>query len=224
MDPTPIEAEKAMSRGWDRSGERPTTLLLVRHGSTIHSPSGRFSGRNDLPLDEPGVAQAKAVAGYLDQLDPVDAILSSPLRRARETADAIAAPSGRTVESTEDLIELDFGQWEGLSFAEVKQGWPAELVSWLDSEQVAPPGGESFATVTQRVRRLLDQLLAKYPGQRVVLVSHLTPIKTLLRLALGAPHEAVFRFHLDTGALSIIDYYRDGACSVRMLNRSEHRH
>jgi ribonuclease H / adenosylcobalamin/alpha-ribazole phosphatase len=224
VEATPIEAEKAMSRGWDRSGERPTTLLLVRHGSTIHSLSGRFSGRNDLPLDEPGVVQAKAIAGYIDLLDPVDAILSSPLRRARETADAIAAPTGRTVEINDDLVELDFGQWEGLSFAEAKRAWPADLVNWLDSEQVAPPGGESFATVTQRVRRLLGHVLASYPGQRVVMVSHLTPIKTLLRLALGAPHEAVFRFHLDTGALSIIDYYGDGACSVRMLNRSEHRH
>jgi len=215
---------QSFQKGWNRSGERPTTLLLVRHGSTAHSPEGRFSGRNDLPLDGQGTDQAKAVAAYISRLEPVDAIITSPLRRARETADAIATATGRTVAVDEDLIELDFGDWEGLTFGETKQAWPAELADWLDSEHVAPPGGESFAVLAGRVRNLVDRIRTQYAGQRLVAVSHLTPIKTALRLAMGAPHEAIFRFHLDTGALSIVDYYLDGTCSVRILNRSERRH
>lgn len=202
----------------------PTTLLLVRHGSTAHSHDGRFSGHNDLPLDPTGQAQAAAVAELIAGLDPVDVVLTSPLRRARETAAVIAAATGVGVEVDSGLVELDFGRWEGCSYAEVERDWPAELAAWRADETVPPPGGESFASATDRVRGLLADVLARRAGQRVVAVSHVTPIKTALRLALGAPHPTIFRFHLEPASLSVVDYYADGECDVKTLNRGEARH
>lgn len=225
MPATPVDAtERLPKRRWGKADQVATTVLLVRHGSTEHSLEGRFSGRNGLPLDAAGRAQAAAVAGLVATGDPVDVVLSSPLRRARETAEAIAARTGAQVEIAEDLIELDFGDWEGHTFAEVERAWPAELAAWLARDDAAPPGGESFAAVTARVQRLLPALLDTHAGKRVVAVSHVTPIKTALRLALGAPHEAIFRFHLDTASLSVVDYYTDGECNVRVLNRAEQLH
>jgi probable phosphoglycerate mutase len=209
---------------WGGADETPTTLLLVRHGSTAHSLDGRFSGRNDLPLDGPGRLQARAAADAIAGLEAVDAVLSSPLRRARETAEAIAAAVGGPVEIVDDLVELDFGLWEGHSFAEAERTWPEPMARWLLDEDAAPPGGESFAAVTARVRRFLADVRRDRAHQRVVAVSHVTPINTLLRLALGAPHETIFRLHLDPASLSIVDYYADGAASVKRCNDSGHRH
>lgn len=217
-------AERLPERRWGKTDQVATTVLLVRHGSTEHSLEDRFSGRNDLPLDAAGRGQAAAVAGLVGAGERVDVVLSSPLRRARETAEAIAARTGGQVEIAEDLIELDFGDWEGHTFAEVERAWPAELTAWLARADAAPPGGEAFAAVTARMQRLLADVLTRHAGRRVVAVSHVTPIKTALRLALGAPHEAIFRFHLDTASLSVVDYYADGECNVRVLNRAEQLH
>ncbi|MBN9619248.1 MAG: histidine phosphatase family protein, partial [Actinobacteria bacterium] len=196
----------------------------VRHGSTAHSHRRLFSGHNDLPLDAVGRRQAEDVAALIADLDDVDVVLTSPLRRARETAEAIAGRDGLDVEVVDGLIEVDYGRWEGLRFAEVQARWPDELDAWLTDETVAPPEGESFASATRRVQALLADLLRRYPRRRVVAVSHVTPIKTALRLALGAPHETIFRFHLEPASLSVVDYYADGGCDVKMLNRGETRY
>ena len=225
MPATPTDAaERQPRQRWGKSDQVATTLLLVRHGSTEHSHEGRFSGRNELPLDGAGREQAAAVAGLVAAGERVDVVLTSPLRRARETAVAVAERTGGQVEVVEDLIELDFGAWEGHTFAEVERAWPDELAAWLAREDATPPGGESFAAVTARVQRLMAAVLEAHAGKRVVAVSHVTPIKTALRLALGAPHEAIFRFHLDTASLSVVDYYTDGGCNVRVLNRAEQPH
>ena len=207
---------------WFPPRDEATRVLLVRHGSTEHSLAGRFSGRNDLPLDERGQGQARAIAHHLAGLGGVDAIVSSPLRRAQETAGAIAARVGGEVDTHADLIETEFGEWEGLTIDEVHLKWPELLAEWLVRADVAPPGGESFADVEVRVLRGLREIVAAHPRRRVVVVSHVTPIKTLLRDALGAPQDAMFRFHLDTASLSAVDYYSDGTSSVRTINNAEH--
>ncbi|GAB2455174.1 histidine phosphatase family protein [Jatrophihabitans fulvus] len=207
---------------WFPPNEQATRVFMVRHGSTEHSLSGRFSGRNDLPLDERGRGQARAIAHHIAGLGGIDAIVSSPLRRARETAAAIAARTGAVVDVHDDLIESEFGEWEGLSIDEVHVAWPELLATWLDGADVAPPKGESFAQVESRTLRGLREIVDARRGQTIVLVSHVTPIKTLLRLALGSPQETMFRFHLDTASLSIVDYYDDGTSSVRTINNAEH--
>ena len=134
-----------------------------------------------------GEAQARAAAAAVALRGPVDAVVSSPLRRARQTADVVAAELGLPVREVETLRECAFGEWEGLTFAEVQERWPDELSGWLADTSVAPPGGESFDAVAARVRRARDQLLARHPGRTVLAVSHVTPIKLLVREALTAP-------------------------------------
>ena len=116
----------------------------------------------------------------------------------------------------------DFGDWEGLTFAEVRERWPSQLDAWLGSPDVAPPGGESITDVTRRVRRARDRLLAAHPGGTILVVSHVTPIKILLRIGLDAPTATLFRLHLDIASLSTVDWYADGPASVRLVNDTSH--
>ncbi|WP_308312603.1 proline racemase family protein [Streptomyces sp. ISL-11] len=121
------------------------------------------------------------------------------------------------------LREADFGAWEGLTFAEVKERHPDDLDAWLGSSKAAPTGGgESFAAVARRVAVTRDKLLARYAGKTVLLVTHVTPVKTLVRLALGAPPESLFRMELSAASLSAVAYYADGNASLRLLNDTSH--
>jgi probable phosphoglycerate mutase len=208
---------------WVPPEHPPTRLILVRHGSTEHSAERRFSGRNDLPLVQAGRQQAAALAvrASASFTDAV-AVVSSPLRRARQTAEAIAGALGLDVVTNDDLAEVDFGAWEGLTFAETSGKYPDELAAWLASPDIAPPGGESFTALARRARRGRDAVIAAHPGKTVVLVSHVSPIKTLLRLALDAPPVSLYRIHLDTASVSVIDYFADGNCSVRLMNDTSH--
>jgi len=213
------------STGWSGDGDQPvapTRMLLLRHGETAYSVEGRFSGRGDLPLTERGRAQAEAAAKRIGDLGGIAGVVTSPLGRARETAAAVAAVIGLEPVVDDGLIETDFGEWEGLTFAEARQRWPSEVDSWLGSTATAPPGGESFAAVARRVRRSRDRAIAAHPGQTVVLVSHVTPIKTLLQLGLDTGPVVLFRLHLDIASLSIVDWYPDGPASVRLVNDTGH--
>lgn len=211
-----------MTGGWVPDGSR-TRLILVRHGSTAHSAGRRFSGRNELVLDGIGEVQAGALARRAPSFGEVAAIVSSPLARTVQTADAIAARLGLPVTTIDDLAECDFGEWEGSTFAEVRAAHPEALATWAaGTPDVAPPGGESFAAVSARVARARDAVLDARAGSIVVVVSHVTPIKLLVQLALEAPASAVFRMFLDTASVSIIDYAADGSASVRLLNDTGH--
>lgn len=219
--PKPARTASAPPPQWVPPTGPPTRLALVRHGSTVHSADKRLSGRNDLPLDDNGQRQARALAGR--SWADVVAVVSSPLPRAVETAEAIAGPLGLPVRTVDGLMEVDFGQWEGRTVAEVRETDPAAFDAWRASPDTAPPGGESFAAVTRRVRRARDEILAAHRGPgTVVAVSHVTPIKTLVRLALDAPPSALFRLHLDTASVSAIDYWDDGSSSVRLVNDTGH--
>ncbi|HEY3632774.1 MAG TPA: bifunctional RNase H/acid phosphatase [Jatrophihabitantaceae bacterium] len=207
---------------WTPPTGTPTRLVLVRHAATEHSVHRRFSGRNDLPLSDAGQGQAAALARRTPTFGDVAAVVSSPLRRARQTAELIADTLGAAMSVHEGLVECDFGVWEGRTLEEVQQDWPGELAAWLTSPDAAPPGGESFDAVAKRVRRARDELIAKNPGATVVIVSHVTPIKTLLRLALDAPISAMSRMYLDPASVSITNYYPDGTPSVRLVNDTSH--
>ncbi|WP_425297483.1 histidine phosphatase family protein, partial [Nocardia abscessus] len=146
------------------------------------------------------------------------AVVSSPLGRARETAEAAAAALGVPVEVHDGLIETDFGVWEGLTFAEAAQRDPDLHARWIGDPAVAAPDGESFEEVTERVDAARRDLLERYPGANLVVVSHVTPIKTLLRLALDVGPALLYRLHLDLASLSIAEFYPDGGSSVRLVN------
>jgi probable phosphoglycerate mutase len=207
---------------WSPTTGPPTRLLLARHGATIHSSEHRFSGRNDLPLTRAGAAQATALAGRLAAVPDIGAVASSPLRRSRETAEAIAALLGVEVEILDGLAELDFGAFEGLTADEVAERYPDEYAAWLASPDASPPGGESFTALANRVRRAREAVLAAHPEQTVAVVTHVTPIKTLVRLALDAPPTVLFRMHLDPASLSTVDYFGDGTSSLRLFNDTSH--
>jgi broad specificity phosphatase PhoE/ribonuclease HI len=208
--------------GWSAERPSPTRMLLLRHGETIYSVDRRFSGRGDLPLTERGRAQAEAAAKRIGDIGGIAGVVTSPLSRARETAAAVGAVTGLQPVVDDGLIETDFGEWEGLTFTEARDRWPSEVDSWLASVAIAPPGGESFATAARRVRRSRDRTIAAYPGRTVVVVSHVTPIKTLVQIGLDAGPSVLFRLHLDIASLSIVDWYADGPASVRLVNDTSH--
>lgn len=211
--------------GWGGDLGAPTTLLLLRHGETDLTPQKRFSGSGgtDPVLSAAGRAQAAAAAAHLAARGTVQAVVSSPLRRCRETADAVAGRLGLDVRVDDGVREADFGAWEGLTFAEVQERHPGDLAAWLRSTKAAPTGdGESFAEVSRRVALSRDKILARYAGRTVLLVTHVTPVKTLVRLALGAPPESLFRMELSAASLSEVAYYADGHASVRLLNDTAH--
>jgi probable phosphoglycerate mutase len=208
--------------GWTAAHSQPTTTVLLRHGETPLSAERRFAGRGDIPLTETGKLQAKAAAQRLAARGGVQLIVTSPLRRARLTAEAVAAATGAPVQVDEGWIEADFGEWEGLSYAEAMERWPDEVTAWMNDTSVAPPGGESFATAGRRVLAALDRLLDRSEPGRVVVVSHVTPMKTVLRHALLAPPAALRRMHLDVACLCEVDWYADGPVVVRSLNDTGH--
>lgn len=208
--------------GWRPAAAQATTTLLLRHGQTALSVERRFAGRGDVPLTDTGRQQAAAAAGALAARGGVDLIVTSPLGRARRTAETVAERTGAGLTVDDGLAETDFGAWEGLSFAEVRAGWPDEMKAWLADADVAPPAGESFAAVAVRVDAALDRLLAAYQGQTLVVVSHVTPIKTLVCRALLAPPAAMFRMHLDVASLSEADWFADGPALLRSLNDTAH--
>ncbi|MFI8965072.1 bifunctional RNase H/acid phosphatase [Streptomyces sp. NPDC053493] len=203
----------------------PATFVLLRHGETALTPEKRFSGSGgaDPELSEAGRRQAEAVAAALAARGTIQEIVSSPLTRCRQTAEAVASRLGLDVRIENGLRETDFGAWEGLTFAEVRERYKDDLDAWLASPKAAPTGGgESFATVSRRVAATRDRLTAAYAGRTVLLVTHVTPIKTLVRLALGAPPESLFRMELSAASVSAVAYYADGNASVRLLNDTSH--
>jgi broad specificity phosphatase PhoE/ribonuclease HI len=207
---------------WSGAGGTPTRLHLLRHGQTELSVGRRYSGRGNPPLTEVGRAQAAGAARRLAKLDDVAAVVCSPLGRARETADAVASALGLEPVEVDGLIETDFGAWEGLTFTEAAERDPDLHRRWLSDTSVAPPGGESFDAVHQRVRRARNDLIAEYGGQDLVVVSHVTPVKTLLRMALDVGPNLLFRLHLDLASLSVTEFYPDGHASVRLVNDTSH--
>ena len=216
-DPPP-DAVAVAPADWTGNRGGPTRLLLLRHGQTELSVQRRYSGRGNPELTEVGRSQAADAARYLAQKGGIAAVISSPLHRAHATATAAADALGLSVVIDENLTETDFGEWEGLTFPEAAKSHPGVHGRWLRDTSLAAPGGESFDEVGQRVHRARDRIVAEYPGATVLVVSHVTPIKTLLRLALDAGPSILYRMHLDLASLSIAEFYPDNGASVRLVN------
>ncbi|WP_344046865.1 bifunctional RNase H/acid phosphatase [Streptomyces thermoalcalitolerans] len=203
----------------------PATFVLLRHGETPLTPQKRFSGSGgtDPSLSGIGREQAERVAAALARRGTIQAVVTSPLARARETAGIVAARLGLDVAVEEGLRETDFGAWEGLTFGEVRERYPDDLNAWLASAEAAPTGGgESFAATARRIAAARDKLIAAHTGRTVLLVTHVTPIKTLIQLALGAPPQSLFRMEVAAASLSAVAYYADGNASVRLFNDTSH--
>jgi broad specificity phosphatase PhoE len=195
--------------------DRPALrLLLVRHGETAFNRQMRYLGTLDEPLAAAGVAQAGRLAEALAPL-PLAAVYASPLARTAATAERIAAACALPLRLEPRLREQAFGEWEGLTRAEVlgRGDRDRELLRrWEEEPAVGPPGGEPLAAVQERVLGMVGQLAAEPAagssgGRRwVALVSHVGPIKALLCAALGVPLAAARRLFLDPGTLTVVDW------------------
>jgi broad specificity phosphatase PhoE/ribonuclease HI len=215
----PSDHQKAL-QGWGAQAEPPTQLIFLRHGETPHTVEKRFSGSSgDNPgLNETGEAQARAAASYLSTIGGVDAVVSSPMRRTQQTAGIVAESLGLGMAVADAWQECSFGDWDGYTFAEVQQKWPEALNAWLESTAVAPPGGESFEMCARRVRSARDSVLSSYPGKTVVVVTHVTPIKLMVRGVLQAPMSSLFRMELKPASITEIHWYADGLASLKGFN------
>jgi len=206
QDPAPGPEATPVS-GWGLPTASATTLVLVRHGVTVHTAAKRFSGGlgGDNPgLSDEGRAQIRATADWLSPLaERIDAVVSSPVRRTRESADLLAEVLGRPVEEEPGFAEMEFGAWDGLTFAEVAERDWEGLDAWMGQLDRAPEGGESFETVEARVLAALARVREAHEGRTVVVVSHVTPIKILVSNALGAPLDGVFRMELSPASVTV---------------------
>lgn|SRR5450631_174865 len=207
--------------GWT-TGAPPTTLLLVRHGVTTFTIEKRFSGTGDPPLIEQGRQEARAAAAELAARGGVHRVVSSPLSRCRETAAVIASAIGVPVETDDDLREVDFGLWEGLTFGVVEERWPRELDLWLADTSISPPDGESYVSLALRVRAAQERIVNRHRSETVCVVSHSRPIASFAMNLLDAPVSSLYRLHVDNASISEIDYYDDGPVVLRQFNTTSH--
>jgi broad specificity phosphatase PhoE/ribonuclease HI len=209
-----------------RSDEVPTTIYFVRHGETILTPTRKFSGTGalDPELTADGLAQAERVAGEVAKLEP-HILISSPLKRARQTADAIARTTGLPVVDDTDWYELSFGSWDGKSIEEVRVETPEDYQAWLNSSSYRPGGGESYDEAAERIDAAMERVLHLYPGKKVVVVTHNGVIKSAANLAIGGPNDGVFHMDATPCSISSISLWpSDGLRALRSFNeRGHHR-
>jgi len=184
------------------STETPTTIYLIRHGETILTPSRRFSGGNgsDPELSATGLKQAQTVAKEIAIRKP-DILIASPLIRTRQTAEAIQVETGLDIHFDDAWIECGFGEWDGLTVAEVQAKYPNEWSAWVSSPAYAPPGGESYNEVAARIEPVFTDLALTYPGKTIVVVAHNMVIKTIASQVMQADIESIF--HIDIAPCSI---------------------
>jgi ribonuclease H / adenosylcobalamin/alpha-ribazole phosphatase len=229
MDGRPVHRDAAAEPSVAETDVQPeepapavtTVTHLLRHGQTEHTPERRYSGRNELPLSRTGRAEAEPAAARAAQLG-IEVVIASPLRRTRETAEIVAAELGVPVELDDDLVELDFGDLEGLTLDEALAAHPLAVRRFTADVTVRAPGGESVADVSARVARARRRILDRHSGRTVLVVSHVTPIKLLLAAGLGVGDEVVHRVFLDACCLSTVAWSSDGRTSVRLVNDTSH--
>ena len=198
-------------------------LLLVRHGQTDWNIARRFQGQSDIPLNKVGQKQAMTLANRLSK-QPIDAIYSSDLQRAMETSKVITQMSVCKPELRSDprLREINFGDWEGLTYNEIKEKYHDVLVAREnDVYKNAPTNGETLEQLTIRVQSMIDELYAKHKDQTVLVVAHGGVLQILLCLALKLNPTMYWQFHLSTASLSEIAFYPDGAM-LNLLNDTSH--
>ena len=207
----------------------PTRFVLVRHGQTAWNREVRFRGRADLPLDDFGLKQAEATGRYLRARWPADAVYASPMQRAMQTAQAIAAMAAiaeapsLTAQPFDGLLDVDFGEWQGQSPDEVEEDYPELLKAWFEAPHtVRFPGGETLGDVRDRVVSGLDELIERHPGQTVAMVGHTVVNRVLLCAVLGLGNDHFWRLRQETCAVNVFEAEHDGTFTIVLLNDTCH--
>ena len=189
-------------------------LILLRHGQTDANARALLQGRIDLPLDDTGHAQARRCGAHLREAFPGARVIASPLLRARETASYVDG----SFETDDRFVELDYGDWDGMAMADVPQ---EEWARWREEPSFRPPGGESLVELDRRVRPALEELVDEARHGHVVVVSHVSPIKSAITWALGVGPDATWRCHLDRASICRISIGPRGP-SLTAMNETAH--
>jgi len=198
-----------------------TRIVIVRHGETTWGAVSRFAGRKDVPLTPRGEAEAASVGERVARIGPA-VVATSPLQRCRVTADAIGAVSGVPVVVVEGLTDGALGEWSGYTAAQIAERWPEQFAVWRADPDAQPPGGESFTDVRERVVPVISELVRRYRGHTVVIVTHAAVTKMVLVDALGVPSAAAYRLRIDTASVSGLTVEQDGRTVVWAVNEVGH--
>ena len=191
-------------------------LLLVRHGHAVANRPWTFLGHSDSPLSEDGLAQADRLAMRLET-EAIDAVYTSPLRRARQTGDVLAARHDLPCRVDKQLIEQDFGAWEGLTLTEVKDRFPEDVAAWqADEDGAGPTAGETVAAVAERAGRAWETLRQRHQGQTVLVVAHGAILNALICTLLGTPVSWLWAYRLEVGTVAEMLVYGPKATLVRL--------
>ena len=202
-----------------------TRIVLVRHGQTEWNVGAgadeRFRGRTDLSLDDTGLAQARALAERLADR-PIVAVYSSPLKRAVETAWPTARQLSLPVQPLPGIIDVNYGDWQGLSHPEVANAYPDLYRLWLEKPQrVRFPHGESLRQVRLRGMAALKEVAARHKGRVILLVAHQVVNKVLVCAMLGLDNSHFWRIRQDNACINIFDY-QDGIFTAVLINDTCH--
>lgn len=202
-------------------GDKVTKLILIRHGQTVWNKLGRYQGQADVELSDAGKKQAELL-GENFPYDKVDAVYSSNLKRAVETAQAVADKFNLTVNPCQEFREINFGEWEGLTYEEIHGKWPKEHEMLFKSpDKLVCPQGEGFMDVQARAVGKMLELVEKHEGQTVVVAAHGGVIRTMLCHALGMPLKYMWRIRQDNTAINVVSAYEEGMV-VELLNSTQH--
>lgn len=207
-----------------RSTEIPTFIYFVRHGETVLTPRRKFSGTGPLDpeLMQEGLDQAELVAAECAKLE-AGILIASPLKRTRQTAEAIARATGLEIIFDEIWYELSFGDWDGKSIEEVKEADPDGYQAWVNSSSYAAGGGESYDDASIRIEEALENLVAQYPGKKIIVVTHNGIVKIAAKIAIGGPNDAVFHMDVSPCSISSISIWpSDGLRALRSFNERGH--
>ena len=196
-------------------------LILVRHGQTDYNLHRRYQGKRNVSLNQTGREQTKRLANRLSA-EKMDSLHSSDLTRCVQTAESIAGIHSLKIHEDACWRELSFGEWEGMSYAEIEAAWPELLQKWqTDPAHVSPPKGESFVQLAARVSSALDEMRSHHAEQTVLLVTHGGVIRALLCLALGIDLNRHWQFEVASASVSEISYYGEGAI-LKLFNDTSH--
>jgi len=191
-----------------------TTILLARHGETDWNREGRFQGHADPPLNATGRAQAAELAAELKAVG-IAAVYSSPLRRALETAQAVAAEHGLDPVAVDALREVDVGSWQGLTRVEIETQFPEQFARWLDYDQ-GWEDGESYEEMGRRAVAALLELALAHEGERVLAVTHGGPIRAAFAFADGSSHADARRLGPRIGNVFLAEFAVEGEALRRL--------
>jgi broad specificity phosphatase PhoE len=197
-----------------------TELVLARHGETTWNVENVFRGRADVALNEVGIRQAELLGRYLSSWKP-EAIYSSPLRRALDTANIVASYQKVAVRIAENLVDFDYGKWQSLPEQEAKRLYPALVTEWHNNpHKIRMPGGEGLEDVRRRAVELVDGILSRHQGN-VLLVSHRVVLKVLICHLLGLDNSHFWNIRQDVCGITIFDYV-DGRFVLTRHNDTSH--